>query len=160
MKRNLVTGAVTIAVLALAPPAVAAPSEKAGPFLPGGFSGVLDPGPFFCDFPVEVEVVGRTRTLTHSGGRTTDINPGMRATLTNPATGESVSYSISGTVHRSPLPDGTVEVVQVGRNLVGDPVLGLSILSGRFVFTSTPDGVPLTPAEGTGRVISICEVLS
>ena len=84
----------------------------------------------------------------------------MRATVTNPETGESVSYSISGTVHRAPLPNGDIEVTQVGRNLVGDPELGLSILAGRFVFTSDAEGNPLTPAEGDGKVISICDALS
>jgi hypothetical protein len=117
-----------------------------------------------CEFPVVVELSGKTKTIVLPGGRTTFIFPGEVATFTNlddPAKHETLS--ITGAIRERVLENGDIELVFTGRNLIigFDPIAAFVITVGRFsvAFEPEPPFDITQPLTGNGRVINVCELL-
>jgi hypothetical protein len=109
-----------------------------------------------CDFPVLLEVSGKSKFIELPDGRSIVTSPGLRVTLTNldkPA--NSASYVITGAFHQRELAGGRLLVVATGRNLLFDPSLGMFLTVGRVAFEVDEDG-SVTPLEDTGRMIDVC----
>lgn len=156
MKRRFSTAALAIAASVMSVvPAVAAPPET----LPG--EPFLDET---CGFPIEVVVTGKMKVIEH-GDRTIYIAPQQKVTLTNPVTGETATYVITGSFHDRVQADGSIITMAVGKNvLFGPGIEGLLLTTGRVVVTTTnpedPDNFVLTINSARGRVINLCDVLA
>ena len=116
-----------------------------------------------CDFPVLVEVTGKTKTIVLPDGSQLVTSPGLRATLTNLEDPDNqVSFGITGPV-RLTEENGVLLGVGRGRNLFLDPGGGTFLTIGRVEFTLTPTAVPgvydITILESTGPVIDVCALL-
>lgn len=115
-----------------------------------------------CAFPVLVELRGKSNTIELPGGRIIFTSPRLTATLTNldhPANHETLG--ITGAFHQTVLPNGDVELVLTGRNLlIGlDPEAGFVISIGRFSFVVDADGNIVQPLSGRGQLVDICALL-
>jgi hypothetical protein len=116
-----------------------------------------------CDFPVLLELTGKTKTIV-SPSFTIITSPNLKVVATNltePA--NQVSLNITGATHQETLADGSVKSVFTGRNLVVGfldvpPFLDLTI--GHFTFVLAPDGTIGQELSGTGQRIKICDVLA
>ncbi len=157
VQRTLVV-CVLAATLALALALVTTRNVSAAPPEPVDFAFTDREG---CDFPVRVEVSGKTKLMELPGGRFISINPGLRATLTNKKEPtHRVSYSITGAAHVTELPSGELFVVFTGRNIFSDPSYGIILTTGRFTQVIDPQTGESTPPEGKGRVIDVCARLA
>jgi hypothetical protein len=85
MKRWLSSAAIVAGIIVSAGPAAAAPPDP----VDVTFTNTD------CGFPVEIHVVGKTKTIDHGGGRFIVPAPGQKATLT--ANGKTVKYVVTGT---------------------------------------------------------------
>ena len=153
MHRWLSSAVVTIAAVAtigVAQPAAAAP--------PDPVSGSFEV-PGICPFTVLLEIEGKGKTIERPDGSFILTSPGLVATLTNTSTEASVTWSITGSFHQSTLPNGDTFTKMTGRNLVTDPVAGFALIAGDFSFVAAPDGSIVTPLNGNGRIVDVCEVL-
>jgi hypothetical protein len=110
-----------------------------------------------CDFPVLVEISGKSKTKEMPGGNETRTGtPGARATFTNlddPA--NQVTLGISGTVRVTELANGDTEFVWTGRNLLSGPDTDFIVIIGRFTGVVTAAG-EFSPITGNGKIIDIC----
>ncbi len=152
---TLTSMAVAVAVAAVT---VVGPSAAtAAPPEPGGFD-VLVEGT--CAFPVAVTVTGRSKTIEH-GTVTIATAPGMRATLTNTETRETITINLGGALHERMLADGTTVGWGTGHNLFsGGGLEGLIYTTGRADYTYDPiaDTLDLQPTRG--RASDLCESLA
>ena len=116
-----------------------------------------------CDFDLLLEVTGKTKRIEMPAGGFILTAPGQNVTATNLATGEEVTYNITGSQFGSvPDADGVVDYVITGRNLALDPA-GVFLNIGRFTFSLDEDETPIEiaePQEGEGQAIDVCEILS
>jgi hypothetical protein len=113
-----------------------------------------------CGFPVQVALSGKAKTLLLPGDRLIVTAPGLTATLTNLTSRHTEHLVITGTVQFADLPNGNVEIVQRGRNIVGMDDSFLLII-GHFSFVVDPaTGATVEPLHGNGQVVDICELLS
>ena len=156
--KHLLAHAVLVAGLtALASPAMAAPPEPVD-------STILIGDGDACAFPIELVLNGKGKIID-VGGETRQIatSPGLKLKVTNVTTDESVSYVITGTFHNATLPNGNVVTIATGRNALFDPVAGFVITTGRFTYTTAPDGVtnvePLRRLGGP-EPVNICDELA
>ncbi|WJZ65510.1 hypothetical protein [Kocuria rosea] len=140
--------------------AVAAPN-KPEPIEPFSF-------PFQCtDGPLlDVAVSGKGKLIENPGGVKT-ISPGFRTTITNPKTGESVTYTITGTVRSEILPNKNIAYRATGRNLIIDPnddpeveTGELFLTSGNVTFENYPDDTEFIEFSGPGNVTDVCKELA
>jgi hypothetical protein len=149
---SAVAGGLMAGALGLGP-ALAAPNP------PEPVSGSFT---FDCASGVDLNVAfsGKAKTIENPGG-VKSISPGFRATVTNPDTGESATYTITGTVRSETLPNGNIAYRATGRNLiiVPDPA-GLFVTSGNVTFENFPDGSEAVPFSGPGNVIDVCQELA
>jgi hypothetical protein len=115
-----------------------------------------------CDFPVQIDISGKAKTVQLPGGRTTLVtSPGARATLTNLAEpANQVSYLITGVYHQTEQTNGDVEVVTTGRALLFDQSFGMFLVAGRYTFTLDEEGSFVQPPTGTGRMVDVCALLA
>jgi hypothetical protein len=110
-----------------------------------------------CDFPVRVQVRGKSKFTELPGGRFIAINPSTRVRLTNKEEPtHRLSYSITGAAHVTELPSGKWFVVYTGRNIFADPSYGILLTVGRFTTVLDPESGEETHPEGKGRVIDVC----
>lgn len=156
-----------VLVLALTFPfLVAAPSAQAGKptheRLPNNATFVDDS----CGFPVRFEQTGSlvriTWTAADGSVRVKEAYPQLKATLTNLATGRSITVNIAGPAHISEGADGSFSLIGTGSWFwpfhpdTGAP--GLFLTSGRFVFAVDPAG---NESFGrSGRIVDLCARLA
>ena len=157
----LLFAAVALLAVSLAP--VVQAQGQGGPPEDAGFELLIEPGDFpgTCSFPVLLEATGKVKTIELPNGTTLLIFPGLDATLTNPATGTSETYSVTGANRVLPPDEEGVVVTEVtGRNLLIDPEAGFVVASGNFSFAFDAEGNLVQPLEGKGRLIDVCEALA
>ena len=125
----------------------------------------VDPTPFllegFCPFNIQGVAAGKAKTVALPGGRVVALSPGLTWTLTNLDTGRSETFVITGAFHFSTLESGAVQLVVTGRNILGAPGSGLSLVVGRQVLIFDPESQLFLPvAEAHGRVVDLCQFLA
>ena len=125
----------------------------------------VDPTPFvlegFCAFNIEGVAAGKAKTVVLPGGRAIALSPGLTWTLTNLDTGHSETFVITGAFHFSTLESGVVQLVATGRNILGAPGGGLSLVIGRQVLVFDPESQLFLPVgEAHGRVVDLCRFLA
>ena len=168
MRRTmLLFAAVALLTLSLAPvvQAQGQGQEKGqgGAPVDAGFELLVNPGDFpgTCSFPVLVEATGEGKTIELPNGTTLFVFPGLDVTLTNPETGTSETYSVTGANRVLPPDEEGVVVTEVtGRNLLIDPEAGFVVASGNFSFAFDEEGNLVQPLEGEGQLIDVCEALA
>jgi hypothetical protein len=157
--KALLTVALGVAGSALCvTPAVAAPPEP------------VDPTPVvgtFCDFETSIVVSGKQKFIEKGDGLVYIIAPGERATVTNTATGESVTVNITGSFRVEEQPNGDAYAVIRGRNLLFGPGIEgivLTIGRGTAIFTAPTEQEPFGTVNLTsgpqGRLINLCDQLA
>ena len=146
MKRSLSTAVVGLAATALSiTPAMAAPPEP----VDGDPGGVTHEE---CGFPVQAELSGKIKLLFLRDGLKI-LFPSQKATLTNPDTGESVTYVIAGAFTDA---EGILRLS--GHNLFLGQGIGILYTTGNQTFVDV-DGIT-TLTESHGKVVDVCEVLA
>ena len=164
MKRIFLTVLGILMALVVATPMASARSDNGTP--PEDFSVTYSPSfvaqfPGHCEFPMQIEISGKTKTVEQGNGGVIISAPGQNATITNVSNGERATFNITGSSHKSTLDNGNIQTVMTGRNLLLDPVAGTVITSGRFTFVNDPtDTTNVVPLSGDGRRIDVCELLS
>ena len=151
-----------VALLALSLAPVVQAQGQGGAPEDFGYELTINPGdyPGTCSFPVILETSGKIKTIELPHGTTLITFPGLKATLTNPATGTSETYSVTGANRVLPL-EGNIQVTELtGRNLLLDPVAGFVVASGNFSFAFDAEGNLVQPLEGEGQLIDVCEALA
>jgi hypothetical protein len=128
----------------------------------------VDPQPItlegVCDFPVLLELTGKSKVIQLGGGRTILTSPNLNVVATNltePA--NQVSLNITGAIHQTLLEDGSVKSVFTGRNLVVgilDVPTFLDLTIGHFTFVLAANGTIGQELSGTGQRIKICDLLA
>ncbi len=157
--KALLTVALGVAGSALGlTPALAAPPEP------------VDPTPDvgnFCDFETSIVISGKEKVIEKGDGLSYYISPGQHATVTNTATGESVTVNITGSFRIQEQPNGDAEVVLRGRNLLFGPGIEgvvLTIGRGTVIYTPPTEEEPLGTVNLTsgpqGRLINLCDQLA
>jgi hypothetical protein len=153
-----------LSALVVAAPMVYARSDNG--VAPGDASATYGPEvlakyPGHCDFPMQLEISGKTKTIHQVNGGVIITSPGAFATITNLANGKHATFNITGSAHKSALENGNVKTVMTGRNFAIDPVAGTVITIGRFSFVNDPnDTTNVVPVSGKGRMIDVCALLS
>ncbi len=116
----------------------------------------------FCPFEVELRTRGKTGFIQLSGnGRWDNIltAPGLKLTVTNRATGASVTVGASGVFRDVFQDDGTVVTYATGQNVIYEPAIGLfaRATTGPVVITQTADFV-ITDVDlrRASKVVDIC----
>lgn len=140
-------------------PAVAAPPTPIDP----------DPTVFLyecADGPdLEVVVSGKEKVIDNPAGLKS-ISPGLRATVTNTESGESITSAITGTLRPEFLDNNLVRVKATGRNLLIRPEgTGLVLTSGNKTFVIEVDNEGEFVREvqgpiGPGRAVDLCRALA
>ena len=125
----------------------------------------VDETPFtvegLCAFPVQLELNGKSKTITLPGGRSIITSPGLDVTLTNMEnTTNHTTLNITGASHISVLANGDVQTLVTGRNLLFDPVAGFVLSQGRFSFVFDASGNLIQPLSGTGQLTDVCALLN
>jgi hypothetical protein len=173
---TLLLAAVALLAVSLAPVVQAQDGKGTGPVDAGGApenfgsEQLINPGdyPGTCSFPVLLEASGKIKTIELPNGTTLFTFPGLDATLTNPETGTSETYSVTGANRVLPPDEEDIVVTEVtGRNLLIDPEAGFVVASGNFSFAFDTQGTPepeddvlVQPLEGEGQLIDVCEALA
>jgi hypothetical protein len=164
MKRFVLLMVGILSALVVAAPMVAAQSDNGA--APQEFSATYPPEvvatlPGACDFPMQLEISGKTKTIEQGNGDTISIYPNWTVTVTNTDTDEEATFKVTGANHLSTLENGNVQTVMTGRNLAFDPEAGTFVSMGHFTFVNTPDNMTnVVPVSGTGRMIDVCALLS
>ena len=151
---------VILALVAAAPMAFAqsqggAPQDVEGPL-------VVNPGdyPGSCNFPFRLDLSGKGKAIELPDGGLILTSPGLDVTITNLDNQNQASFNITGSVHQSTLENGDVETVMTGRNFAIDPVVGTTVVIGRFSFIFDANGNLVQSQMGNGQRIDVCELLS
>jgi len=161
MKRRMIVLLLTLLALV-----VAAPSAQAAPptheRIPADFDGIDES----CGFPVEIHQTGfvvAIQWVSQDGSsHRIEAYPQVKATLTNPATEESITLNIAGPGQFTDNPDTSFTLVGTGNWLwgnhpdTGEP--GLFLLSGRFVLSVDAQGNE--SFRSVGRFIDLCAELA
>src|SRR5262245_22095712 len=114
-----------------------------------------------CAFPVQLELHGKSKTITLPAGRSIITSPGLDVTLTNVEnTVKHTTLNITGASHTSVLANADVQTVVTGRNLLFDPVAGFVLSQGRFSFVFDASGNLIQPLSGTGQLTDVCALLN
>src|SRR5829696_6569852 len=134
-----------------------APQEFSATYFPEQIAGL----PGACDFPMQLEISGKTKTIEKANGDRISIYPNWTVTVTNTDTDEEATFNVTGANHLSILENGNVQTVMTGRNFALDPVAGTFVSMGHFTFVNDPTNTTnVVPVSGTGRTINICALLS
>ena len=164
MKRFVLLMVGILSALVVAAPMVLAQSDNGA--APEEISGTIPPEvvatyPGACDFPMQLEISGKTKTIEQGNGDTISIFPNYSVTATNLANGKQATFNVTGSNHLSTLENGNVQTVMTGRNFALDPVAGTFVSMGHFTFVNTPDNkTNVVPVSGTGRMIDVCALLT
>jgi hypothetical protein len=114
-----------------------------------------------CDFPMFVELNGKTKTIELPGDRAIMTSPGLTVTLTNLDNENQEKLGITGALHQRTLENGDVETVATGRSALFAPIVpGLVLVIGRFSFVFDEEDNLVQPLQGTGQLIDVCALLS
>ena len=114
-----------------------------------------------CGYPIRVDLDGKVKEIPLPGDRLKVLFPGFNTTMTNPATGETVSFSSTGSFHIGFLPNGHTTFVYTGRNGYDDPSAGrLLFLIGTFSEEFDANFEVVSPLTGKGQIIDICATLA
>lgn len=115
---------------------------------------------------LNLAVSGKTKEI-ETGKGVKVISPGFRVTVTNTTTGESATYTATGTIRSQTLPNGDVAYKATGRNviIVPDPDAEvfageLFLTSGNVSFVNDAEGNEVERFSGPGRVTDICQELT
>ena len=162
MKRILLMIVGILSALVVAAPMVSAQSNGGAP---GDATGtiIVAPGdyPGTCDFPYSLELSGKGKTIELPDGGLILTSPGLDVTITNLDEPENqATFNITGSVHQSTTEDGDVVTVLTGRNFAIDPVVGTTVVIGRFSFVFDAEGNLVQSLTGEGQLIDVCEALS
>ena len=161
MKRIIMLALGVLMALVVAAPTVLAQGNGGAPEdVEGTFT--VDPGDpgGSCDFPLQLEVSGKGKTITLPDGRRILTSPGLHVTATNTETGEQATFSITGAFHESTNPVTLEETTKVtGRNLLFDPEAGIVLLRGNFTYVFDAEGNLIQAFEGKGKVTDVCALL-
>ena len=117
------------------------------------------------DFPLEIELSGKSKTIELSEDRFIFLSPGQKATLTNlDDPSNSLTLNITGSFHQTTLEDGSVLTEYDGRNLLGDPYIddgqpGLVLAIGHFSTIFDCEGNLVQPLQGQGQVVNVIDLL-
>ena len=156
--------ALALAVVVVLPKASSAQPPERNENAPVPIDDFSFEAPGFCDFPVLVELTGKTKTIELPDGSLLYTSPGLRITLTNlEETDNQVSFGITGTARERELENGAASVVARGRNFLADPGEGMFLFIGRVEFIQTPTDGPffdLTIQQSRGKVIDVCAALA
>src|ERR687889_695784 len=96
-----------------------APEDVSGTFTVKAGDDPNFPGT--CDFPIQLEVSGKGKTITLPDGRRILTSPGLFVTVTNLDTPENqATFNITGTFHETTAANGDVTTKVTGRNLLFD----------------------------------------
>jgi hypothetical protein len=164
MKRLVLLVVGILSALVVAAPMALAQSGNGG--APQEYSVTYGPDilaqyPGHCDFPMQLDVSGKTKTIEQGNGGMIITSPGAFATITNLANDKQATFNITGSAHKSTLENGNVKTVMTGRNFALDPVAGTFVSIGSFYFVNDPtDTTNVVPVSGTGRMIDVCALLS
>ena len=113
------------------------------------------------DFPLEIVISGKSKTIELSGDRTISLSPGLKATLTNlDDPSNALTLNITGSFHQTMLEDGSILTEYNGRNLLADPFIddgepGLVLAIGHFVDNDSD----MLPVEGQGQIVNVIDLL-
>jgi hypothetical protein len=128
----------------------------------------VDTQPFtvegYCDFPVSVQLSGKTNVIELPGPDQLFTAPGQHTTLTNlqePA--KQVTVNSAGPGRVTPRENGGVLVVARGHNILYDPGEGIFLTIGYVRFTiaaGTDVGGDITILESHGRIVDLCQRLA
>jgi hypothetical protein len=117
------------------------------------------------DFPLEIALSGKSKTIELSDDRFIFLSPGLEATLTNlDDPSNSLTLNITGSFHQTTSEDGSVLTEYDGRNLLGDPSIddgerGLVLAIGHFSTIVDNEGNLVQPLEGQGQVVNVIDLL-
>lgn len=118
------------------------------------------------DFEATLTATGKSGVISLPGDRFKVIAPNQRVTITNPETGEAVSYVITGVTHVATQPDDSFAVTATGLNVVLVPEdnghdAGLFLTRGTVNWTLNPDGSERTlfSSQG-GQVTDVCKLIA
>jgi hypothetical protein len=119
-----------------------------------------------CGFPLQVQQTGFLVAIEWVGEdgslRRFEAYPQLKATYTNPSTGQSIRVNFSGPAHITEGTDGSFTLVGTGLWLFGshpdtdEP--GIFLLSGRFVLSIDAQGNQ--SFHRAGRVTDLCAQLA
>jgi hypothetical protein len=168
MKRILLLVVGILSALVVTAPMALAQSTNGG--APEEISGTISPEvvatyPGACEFPMKVEISGKTKTIEQGNGDTISIFPNYTVTVTNTDNNEQATFNVTGSNHMSTLENGNVQTVMTGRNFALDPVAGTFVSMGHFTYVSDPTAtdpadINVVPVSGKGRMIDVCALLS
>jgi hypothetical protein len=161
MKRLAVVLLLTLLTLLVAAPSAqaASPTHER---MPANFHEVDET----CGFPVEVHQTGFIIVIQWVAAdgslRRFEAYPEVRATFTNPSTGQSLTVNLAGTAHITEGADGSFTLVGTGNwGFNHDPngdEPGIFLLSGRFVFSIDAQGNE--SLSSVGSVVNLCAQLA
>lgn len=166
MKKLSVVAALLLGLVLGSSPVVAAPPKEPNPFAPVLNEGTGDLNDF-CGFDIAIILVGKIKSISLPGERTTTVSPGAKITLTSEF-GKTVTYVITGVIHEQILLDAKgkkfIDVQATGTNLLllPEPNSGLALTTGNFHYTLNLDKSERTrfDAGGPGQVVDVCAALS
>jgi hypothetical protein len=163
MKRAIVLALSVILALTMAAPTVLAQSDNGVAPEDVSDTFTVNPGdiPGTCDFPMQLELSGKGKTITQPDGSRILTSPGLHVTVTNLDNAENqATFNITGTFHETTnLETGEVTTRVTGRNFLFDPEAGTVIAIGNFSFVFNADGSLAQPLQGEGRLIDVCALL-
>jgi hypothetical protein len=117
------------------------------------------------DFPLEITLSGKSKTVELSDDRFIFLSPGQEATLTNlDDSSHSLTLNITGSFHQTTLEDGSVLTEYDGRNLLADPSIddgepGFVLAIGHFSTIFDNQGNLVQPLEGQGQIVNVIDLL-
>lgn len=164
--------AVALVLLGLLAAAPADAQRPHPPYNPGPNPTMLPQGEYCDDFTAVVSFTKLNQYIIHdttdpvTGVRTQRITGNAQATVTNPSTGESVRYNISGPATVVINPDGSFSADAGGPNLLwttqdnsfpGVPTI--SYTTGHVTFQVAASG-QTTSYQLRGRQTDVCAVLA
>ena len=168
MKDSIVTRSVSsipllILTAALLAPASAATAEPPTPYDPT--PEVFEAGEACADFPVAIVFIGKGKYMELANPQFTAIgpSPGLKATVTNLDSGETVTVNASGAFRFTEQPDGS-EIIRAGGHnfLYGEPDIGATVLSttGPITLVNSADGDFVAMDISRARVRDLCAELA
>jgi len=163
VKRAIVLALSVILALTMAAPTVLAQEGPPNGGAPEDVSGIVPPEffPGTCDFPLQLEVNGKAKTIELPNGGFIFTSPGVDVTITNLDTPENqATFNITGSFHQTTnLETGDVTTLARGRNLLSDPEAGTVIAIGNFSYVFDAEGNLVQGLEGKGQLIDVCALL-
>jgi hypothetical protein len=117
------------------------------------------------DFPLEITLSGKSKTIELSDDRFIFLSPGQEATLTNlDDPSHSVTLNITGSFHQTTLEDGSILTEYDGRNLLADPSIddgepGLVLAIGHFSTIVDNEGNLVQSLDGQGQIVNVIDLL-